>query len=106
MDNITAAAQHSDGPASDAQAPTPQAMPLVGSLGIWVVLAIVVFDQATKAMVRAWVPLHDDVEVIRGVLDLTYVRNSGAAFGLLNTIDFPFKSVVIAVIAAVALIAI
>ncbi len=80
--------------------------PLIGRVEIWIVLAIVVFDQITKAIVRARVPLHDDVEVIRGVLGVTYVRNSGAAFGLLNTIDFPFKSAVIAIVAAAALVAI
>jgi signal peptidase II len=32
------------------------------------------------------------------------VRNSGAAFGFLNAADFPFKTVVIAVIATTALI--
>ncbi len=82
------------------------AEPLIGRLEVWIVVAIVVFDQITKALVRARLPLHDDVEVIRGILDITYVRNSGAAFGLLNTIDFPFKSVIIAIVAAAALVAI
>jgi signal peptidase II len=82
------------------------AAPLVGRVGIWMALAIVLLDQVTKAIVRAQVPLHDDVTIVRGVLDITYVRNSGAAFGLLNAIDFPFKSALIAVIAAVALVAI
>jgi len=80
--------------------------PLIGRLEIWIAVAIVLLDQVTKAVVRARVPLHDDVEVIRGMLGITYVRNSGAAFGLFNTIDFPFKSAVIAVVAAVALVAI
>lgn len=86
-------------------APTSGA-PLIGSLEIWIAVGIVVLDQVTKAIVRARVPLHDDVEVVRGMLDITHVRNSGAAFGLLNTIDFPFKSAAIAVVAAVALVAI
>jgi signal peptidase II len=80
--------------------------PLIDRLGIWIALAIVSFDQATKAIVRAWVPLHDDVAVIRGLLAFTHVRNTGAAFGLLNGIEFPFKSALIAIVAAVALVAI
>jgi signal peptidase II len=40
------------------------------------------------------------------LLDFTHVQNTGAAFGLLNAADFPYKSVVMIVIAAVALIAI
>jgi signal peptidase II len=92
----------------DASVETPASTraPLIGRLEIWIALAIVVLDQVTKAIVRAGVPMHDDVEVIRGMLDITYVRNSGAAFGLLNTIDFPFKSAVIALVAAAALVAI
>ena len=40
---------------------------------------------------------------VPGLLDFTYVRNTGAAFGLLNAADFPGKPVVIAAIALVAL---
>ncbi len=79
---------------------------LVGGAEIWIAVLIVALDQITKAMVRAWVPLHDDVVVIRGLLDLTHVQNTGAAFGVLNAADFPFKAALIAVVAAVALVAI
>ena len=37
-------------------------------------------------------------------MDFTHVRNSGAAFGILNDAEFPFKTVVIAVIATAALV--
>jgi signal peptidase II len=37
-------------------------------------------------------------------MDFTHVRNTGAAFGLLNASDFPFKSAVIGVIAVAALV--
>lgn len=75
-------------------------------LEIWLPLAIVVLDQLTKALVRQMLPLHESVTVIPGFLDLTHVRNTGAAFGILNSVDFPFKVVVIPVIAAAALIAV
>ena len=52
-----------------------------------------VVDQVTKAIVRATLPLHDSVTVIPGLLDFTHVRNTGAAFGILNAVDFPFKTV-------------
>jgi signal peptidase II len=48
--------------------------------------------------------LHQSATVIPGLVDLTHVRNTGAAFGLLNAVDFPYKGTVIAVVAAVALI--
>jgi signal peptidase II len=67
-------------------------------------MLIVAVDQATKAMVRASVPVHDSVTVIPGLLDITHALNSGAAFGILNGADFPFKTVIIAVIATAALI--
>ena len=65
--------------------------------------AIIVLDQLTKAIVRTTVPLHSSVTVIPGFMDLTHVRNTGAAFGILNAADFPFKTVVIVLIAAAAL---
>jgi signal peptidase II len=43
------------------------------------------------------------VAVIPGVLSLTRVHNTGAAFGLMNGVDFPYKTVVVALIATVAL---
>jgi signal peptidase II len=67
-------------------------------------VVIVAVDQATKAMVRASLPVHDSVTVIPGFLDITHALNSGAAFGILNGADFPFKTVIIAVIATAALI--
>ena len=72
-------------------------------LELWLPLLIVVIDQIAKAMVRATLPLHTSVTLVPGMLDITHIRNEGAAFGILNTADFPFKTVVIAVIATAAL---
>ena len=73
-------------------------------LEIVVPIVIVVLDQLTKALVRSTVPLHASVTVIPGFMDFTHVRNTGAAFGLLNAADFPFKTVLIRVIAVAALV--
>ena len=73
-------------------------------LEVWLPLLIVAFDQASKAMVRAMLPVHDSVTVIPGLVDFTHVLNSGAAFGILNGADFPFKSAAIAVVATAALV--
>jgi signal peptidase II len=64
---------------------------------------VVAVDQATKALVRARLPLHESVTVIPGLLELTHVRNTGAAFGILNAADFPYKAAVIALVATIAL---
>jgi signal peptidase II len=67
---------------------------------------IVVADQVTKALVRAFIPLHASRTIVPGLLDLTHVQNSGAAFGILNAADFPLKQALIAVVATAALIGI
>ena len=64
---------------------------------------VVLVDQATKALVRARLPLHDSVAVIPGLLEFTHVRNTGAAFGILNAAEFPYKAAVIALVATIAL---
>ena len=79
-------------------------VPRTRHLEIWLPLIIVVLDQLTKAAVRATLPLHASVTVVPGLMDFTHVRNTGAAFGILNAADFPFKTAVIAVIATAALI--
>ena len=68
--------------------------------------AIVALDQITKLIVRQTLPLGDSRSIIPEFLDLTHVHNTGAAFGLLNAADFPYKPAVMIGIAAVALVAI
>ena len=75
---------------------------LLGSL----TATLVVFDQATKAIVRAMLPLYESVAVIPGFLSLTHVRNTGAAFGVLSSVEFPYKTTLLTLISLGALIAI
>jgi signal peptidase II len=67
---------------------------------------IVALDQLTKASVRMLLPVGESRRIIPQFLDLTHVHNTGAAFGLLNAADFPYKPVVMIAIAAIALVAI
>jgi len=82
-------------------------MPISGRLRLELSIAgvIVALDQAAKAVVRSRFALHDSVEVIPGFFNLTRVHNFGAAFGLMNAVDFPFKTVLLSVVAAMALAA-
>ena len=64
---------------------------------------IVIVDQAVKALVRTRLELFESIAVIPGALSLTRVHNTGAAFGLLNGADFPYKTAVVGLIAAAAL---
>ena len=69
------------------------------------IVLIAAFDQLTKYLVEQRLPLHDSRTLIPGLLDLTHVRNTGAAFGLLSAAEFPYKGAVMIAIAGLALIA-
>jgi signal peptidase II len=45
--------------------------------------AIIILDQLTKFIVDRTIPLHQSIPVIDDVFSLTYIRNTGAAFGIL-----------------------
>ena len=72
-------------------------------LELIVAATVVVLDQITKALVRPALALHQSVEVIPGFLDLTRVHNTGAAFGMLNDMEFPMKTLVLSLVAFIAL---
>ena len=57
-----------------------------------IAVVILVLDQATKLYVDANFRLHESVPVIDNVFHLTYVRNKGAAFGILSdsAVRIPF----------------
>jgi signal peptidase II len=48
-----------------------------------IALGVVALDQVTKAIVIAKIPMHQTIPVIRGFFDLTHLKNTGAAFGVL-----------------------
>jgi len=72
-------------------------------LEILIVVTVVVLDQITKALVRNALSLHQSIDVIPDLLSLTRVHNTGAAFGMLNGVDFAFKTVVMSMVALFAL---
>ena len=74
------------------------------ALEVWVPLLVLGLDQFTKELVRRTLDLHASTTVIPGFLDFTHVRNTGAAFGILDGADLPYKTVLIAVIASAGLI--
>jgi signal peptidase II len=72
-------------------------------LELTILTVVVVADQLTKMLVRNSLGLHESVEVVPDILSLTRVHNTGAAFGLLNGVDFAFKAAVMSVVALAAL---
>jgi signal peptidase II len=93
-------------PAPASPSPVSPTATFVRPLEVVTVGTIVVFDQLTKFLVKATIPLYAKREIIPNFLDLTHVQNTGAAFGVLNAADFPYKSAVMIGIATLALVAI
>lgn len=67
------------------------------------VLLVILLDQCAKLLVVATVPLFDSVSVIPHLLDITYVRNTGLAYGLLNDSSMPYKQWLTGALAVAAL---
>ena len=81
-------------------------MRIVRPVEIAAIGLIIAVDQITKMFVRSAIPLYSKRTIIPHVLDFTHVQNTGAAFGLMNAADFPFKSAIMIAIATLALVAI
>jgi signal peptidase II len=71
---------------------------------ILIAVSVIVLDQIVKALVRPRLGLFDSVTIIPGFFSLTRVHNTGAAFGLMNAIDIPYKTAVMALVQTAALI--
>jgi signal peptidase II len=73
-------------------------------LEIAVVASLVIADQVTKALIRRSIELHESVSIVPDLLAFTRVHNTGAAFGMLNTMEFPGKTIVLTLVATLALV--
>jgi signal peptidase II len=64
---------------------------------------VLILDQASKLYIDRTLPLHSSITVIRGFFNITYLRNKGAAFGILanSAYRLPFFILVSAVAVAV-----
>ena len=45
--------------------------------------AVLILDQVTKLLVDNTMTMHQSIDIIPNLASLTYVRNTGAAFGFL-----------------------
>ena len=71
---------------------------------VGIAVLVVALDQLVKAVVRSHLMLHESVTVIPGLFDLTRIHNTGAAYGFLDGVDFPFKTVLLTCVAMAALV--
>jgi len=66
-------------------------------LRLFVIAAVIIaIDQATKYMVTSLMELGESIPVVNNFLYITYVRNPGAAFGML-----PYQTLFFVIITAV-----
>lgn len=73
------------------------------AMGLFVAV-IVAADQITKALVRANIAYGTGVKLIPGVVQLTYVRNTGAAFSMLRGGRWLFLILVVVFFAVIAVL--
>jgi signal peptidase II len=67
-------------------------------------LGTLALDQATKAQVLLTMRLHESIPVVPGFFNLTYIRNPGAAFGLLASSGSTFRLIFFGVTSLFALV--
>jgi len=70
---------------------------------ISVICASVGIDQITKAIVTANMEVGDTVPVIEDVFHFTYIRNEGAAFGMLSEHRWVFMTLSVVAIIAIGI---
>ncbi len=68
------------------------------------VAVTVLLDIITKAYIDSTMSLHESVVLIRGLLNITYVRNPGAAFSFLASASPGFRSVFFLTVTVLAII--
>ena len=66
------------------------------------VAAILALDRWTKLLIQSRFDLDGSISVIDGFFNITYVRNTGVAFGIFSAISSPAKAIFLSAFAALA----
>ena len=66
-------------------------------------ISIIVLDQLTKIIVDRTMALHGSIPIIDGLFNLTYVRNTGAAFGMFSRSHEVFRLPFLILVSVVAI---
>src|SRR5207247_11218987 len=67
-----------------------------------VAAATLALDRWTKTLIQKRFDLNESISVIDGFFNITYVRNTGVAFGIFDPLSLPAKSVLLSVFTAFA----
>ncbi len=70
---------------------------------IIVTAAVIIADHLTKWIIKTSMDLHQTIRVIGEYFTITYILNSGIAFGLFDSNPSPHKSVLLIIISLIAL---
>lgn len=68
-----------------------------------IVFLVLAGDLYTKGLIQENLLLHQSVPIIEGVLNITYVENPGAAFGLMANTNPLFRSIFFGVVSVIAI---
>jgi signal peptidase II len=72
---------------------------------IVVSVIVIILDQLSKWLVVKYIPLYDKVPFLP-LLDITHIRNQGAAFGIFSDLPGPARLILFAVVLITAVIVI
>jgi signal peptidase II len=72
-------------------------------LALIIGLTVLILDQITKALVHNLMQLHQSIEILPNFVHLTYLRNTGAAFGFLAGDRSALKTVFFLLVSGVAI---
>ena len=69
---------------------------------VLLMVATLITDRWTKTLIRNRFDLNESISVIDGFFNITYVRNTGVAFGIFSSISSPAKSALLSLFTAFA----
>jgi signal peptidase II len=55
-----------------------------------IALVVIITDQITKSIIKANIPLYKSIPVVDGFLNITHIKNTGGAFGILSGMNSLF----------------
>jgi signal peptidase II len=55
-----------------------------------IALVVIITDQITKSIIKAYIPLYKSIPVIDEFFNITHIKNTGGAFGILSGMNSLF----------------
>jgi signal peptidase II len=75
---------------------------------VLLIAVTLILDRWTKSLIQTRFVLNESSSIVDGFFNITYVRNTGVAFGIFSSISSPVKSILLSLftVAAVAVVVI